>query len=69
MELTKEHLVGVVLPIHNASHKGSIRKWLLKTPMNGRSLHLKLVMCTGVVSVGGLAITGTIVIGPEYLVS
>ena len=38
-----------------------------ETPMNGSSLHLKLSVCTGVVSVGGLAITGTTVIGPEYL--
>ena len=40
-----------------------------ETPMNGSSLHLKLSVCTGVVSVGGLAITGTTVIGPEYLTS
>ena len=62
--------MGAVLPIHNASHKGSIsRRLLKKTPMNGSSLHLKLAVCTGVVSVGGLAITGTTVIVPEYLTS
>ena len=60
--------VGAVLPIHNASHKGFIGRWLLKnTPMNGSSLHLKLAMCNSVVSVGGLAISGTAVIEPEYL--
>ena len=62
--------MGAVLPIHNASHKGSIGRQLLKkTPMNRSSLHLELAVCTGVVSVRGLAITGTTVIGPEYLTS